>query len=328
MGGGSCMRKVVVTGGAGFIGSALVRGLLTDGVERVVVVDNLLTGKKENLTDVLDKIDFHDVDIRDYQALERLFADADTVFHQAAIPAVPRSIEEPELTHEVNVNGTFNVLRAAQRQKVRRVIYAGSSSAYGDTEVMPKNESLRPQPKSPYAVQKLTGEYYAKTFFDNYGLETVSLRYFNVFGSRQDPSSPYSGVIAAFCKAILQREPATIYGDGEQTRDFTYVENIVDLNLRAARSVDACGSVYNGGTGERVTITQTWEVLQRIEGIRLAATYGQSRQGDVRHSQADNGAARRNLGYEPAVGLEEGLRRTLAWYRGEPSIVESCRVGG
>ena len=322
------MKRAVVTGAAGFIGSALVRGLLADGVEHIVAVDNLVTGKKENLTEVLDKIDYHDADIRDYQTLERLFADADTVFHQAAIPAVPRSIEEPEFTHDVNVNGTFNVFLAAQRQGVGRVIFAASSSAYGDTEVTPKNESLLPQPKSPYAVQKLTGEYYAKTFFDNYGLETVSLRYFNVFGPRQDTTSAYSGVIAAFCKAILQREPATIYGDGEQTRDFTYIDNIVDLNLRAARADEACGTVYNGGTGGRVTITETWELLQRIEGVELAATHGPPRQGDVRHSQADVTAAQRDLGYVPTVGLEEGLRRTLAWYRGERSVVPTSRAVG
>ena len=322
------MKKVVVTGGAGFIGSALVRGLLTDGVEHIIAIDNLITGKKKNLTGILDKIEYHEIDIRDYQALEQSFTGVDTVFHQAAIPAVPRSIQEPELTHDVNVNGTFNVFLAAQRQGVRRVIYAGSSSAYGDTEVMPKHESLRPQPKSPYAVQKLTGEYYAKTFFDNYGLETLSLRYFNVFGPRQDPTSTYSGVIAAFCRAILQREAATIYGDGKQTRDFTYIDNIVDLNLRAARAEQACGTVYNGGAGGRVTIAETWELLQRIGGARLAVKYGPPRQGDVRNSQADVSAAQRDLGYVPTVGLEEGLRRTLAWYRGEPSVAQTCQAVG
>ena len=322
------MKRVVVTGGAGFIGSALVRGLLADGVEHIVVIDNLATGKKDNLIEVLDKIDYHEADIRDYRTLERLFVDADTVFHHAAIPGVPRSVQEPELTHDVNVNGALNALLAAQKQGVRRVIYAGSASAYGDTEVMPKNESLQPQPGSPYAVQKLAGEYYAKTFFDHYGLETVSLRYFNVFGPRQDPTSTYSGVIAAFCKAILRREPATIYGDGEQTRDFVYIDNIVDLNLRAARSEEACGSVYNGGTGGRVTITETWELLQRIEGVRLAVTYGPPRQGDVRNSQADVSAAKRDLGYVPTVGLEEGLRRTLAWYRDDRSAVQTCQTIG
>ena len=322
------MKKVVVTGGAGFIGSALVRGLLAEGVDHIVVIDNLLTGKKENLADVLSKIDYHEVDIRDYRTLERLFANVEIVFHQAAIPAVPRSIQEPELTHDVNVNGTFNVFLAAQRQGVRRVIYAGSSSAYGDTEVMPKSEALRPQPKSPYAVQKLTGEYYAKTFCDSYGLETVSLRYFNVFGPRQDPTSTYSGVIAAFCKAILQSEPATIFGDGRQTRDFTFIDNIVDLNLRAARAEKAAGTVYNGGTGARVTIAETWELLQRIAGVRLAVTYGPARQGDVRNSQADVSAARHDLGYVPTVELEGGLRRTLAWYREERSAVQTCQAVG
>jgi UDP-glucose 4-epimerase len=247
--------------------------------------------------------------------LEPLLSGIDVVFHEAAIPSVPRSIKEPELTHDVNVNGTFNVLLAAQRQGVRRVVYAASSSAYGDTEVLPKTESMLPNPKSPYAVQKLVGEYYAKTFFDNYGLETVSLRYFNVFGPRQDPSSPYSGVLSVFCTSVLERRSPTIFGDGEQTRDFTFVDNIVRLNLLAARSPDAPGKVYNAGVGARTSLNETWKQLQQIEDVDLPAEYAPERTGDVRDSQAELSAARRDLGYEPTVDLETGLRHTLEWYR-------------
>ena len=310
------MKNVVVTGGAGFIGSALVRGLLgEEGVERVVVVDNLLTGKQANLDDVREDIEFHELDIRDGGQLEQVFSGMDVVFHEAAIPSVPRSINEPELSHDVNVNGTFNVLLAAHRQKVRRVVYAASSSAYGDTPTLPKTESMAPNPKSPYAVQKLLGEYYAKTFWEVFGLETVSLRYFNVFGPRQDPSSPYSGVLSVFCRAILEGRAPTIFGDGEQSRDFTFVDNVVRLNLLAAKSADAVGKVYNGGIGGRYTLNETWSLLCKIAGVRIAPDYGPTREGDVRDSQAGLAAARRDLGYEPIVGFEEGLRRTLNWYR-------------
>jgi len=310
------MKNVLVTGGAGFIGSALIRALLEEpGVERVVALDNLLTGYERNLAEVKSRIEFHTADVRDLASLERLFADMDVVFHQAAIPSVPRSIDDPQLTHEVNIGGTFNVLLAAQRRKVSRVVYAASSSAYGDTEVLPKSETLAPQPKSPYAVQKLVGEYYARTFFDNYGLDTVCLRYFNVFGPRQDPASPYSGVISLFCTAALGKQAPTIFGDGEQTRDFTYVDNIVQLNLLAARSPKAPGNVYNGGVGARITLNELWSKCQELEGLDLPPRYQPLRAGDVRDSQADLGAARRDLHYEPRIGLSEGLRRTLAWYR-------------
>ena len=310
------MKNVVVTGGAGFIGSALVRGLLgEEGVERVVVVDNLLTGKQANLDDVREDIEFYELDIRDGGQLEQVFSGMDVVFHEAAIPSVPRSINEPELSHDVNVNGTFNVLLAAHRQKVRRVVYAASSSAYGDTPTLPKTESMAPNPKSPYAVQKLLGEYYAKTFWEVFGLETVSLRYFNVFGPRQDPSSPYSGVLSVFCRAILEGRAPTIFGDGEQSRDFTFVDNVVRLNLLAAKSADAAGKVYNGGIGGRYTLNETWSLLCKIAEVRIAPDYGPTREGDVRDSQAGLAAARRDLGYEPIVGFEEGLRRTLNWYR-------------
>ena len=310
------MKHVLVTGGAGFIGSALVRGLLAEeDVERVVVVDNLLTGKRANLHEIREDIEFHELDIRDGAALEKDFTEIDDVFHEADIPSVPRSIAEPELSHDVNVNGTFSVLLAAQRQGVKRVVYAASSSAYGDTPTLPKTESMTPNPKSPYAVQKLLGEYYGKTFWEVYGLETVSLRYFNVFGPRQDPGSPYSGVLSVFCKAILEGRAPTIFGDGGQSRDFTYVDNVVRLNLLAARSANVAGKVYNGGIGGRYSLNETWSLLCKIAGVRIEAEYSPARDGDVRDSQAEIAAARGALGYEPVVGFEEGLRRTLDWYR-------------
>ena len=309
------MSKYVVTGGAGFIGSALVRGLLRDGAPKVVVIDNLLTGRAENLDEVRSSIEFQSLDIRDYDAIAPILRGADVVFHQAAIPSVPRSIQDPVPSHEVNIGGTFQLLRAAAAAKVGRVVYAASSSAYGDTEVLPKVESMSPQPKSPYALQKLTGEYYCSVFAECFGLETVSLRYFNVFGPRQDPSSPYSGVLSLFIRAILQRHAPTIYGDGEQSRDFTYVEDVVALNLKAARARNVSGRMYNGGNGGRITLNQAWALLQKIEGLQIPANYGPPRPGDVRHSQADTTAARAELGYVPQFTFEQGLRLTLEWFR-------------
>ncbi len=308
--------RIVVTGGAGFIGSALVRGLLQQaGTARIVVLDNLLTGREENLDEVGGSIEFHRIDIRDVHSVEGLLSGAELVFHLAAIPSVPRSIAEPELFHTVNVDGTFHVLTAAQRCRARRVVYAASSSAYGDTPTLPKVETMPPNPKSPYAVQKLVGEYYARVFTEVLGLETVSLRFFNVFGPRQDPSSPYSGVISVFISALLEHRSPTIFGDGEQSRDFTYVDNIVDLCLKAARAPSAAGKLYNGGTGDRFTLNQTWRLLQQIEGVEIPAIYGAPRPGDVRHSQADISAACRDLGYNPTIDFETGLRRTLAWFQ-------------
>jgi len=305
----------VVTGGAGFIGSAIVRRLVEEGAPRVVVIDNLLTGRESNLDEVRDAIEFECADIRDYQRIAPLIQGASVVFHEAALPSVPRSIEEPALFHEVNINGTFNVLRAAHEGKVGRVIYAASSSAYGDTEVLPKVETMTPRPKSPYALQKLVGEYYAGIFSGVYGLETVALRYFNVYGPRQDPSSPYSGVLSLFMKAILRRCPPAIFDDGEQSRDFTYVEDVVSLNLKAARAPNVSGKVYNAGNGGRITINQAWALLEKIEGVKIAPNYGPPRAGDVRHSQADTTAAVRDLGHAPRYSFEEGMRRTLEWYR-------------
>lgn len=319
------MKKYVVTGGAGFIGSALVRGLLNRNDGNVLVIDNLSTGFAGNLQDVQKHISFHHMDIRDFESVAEAVRDADTVFHEAAIPSVPRSIKDPVPSHDVNINGTFNVLRASAENGVRRVIYAASSSAYGDTEVLPKVESMTPRPRSPYAMQKLAGEHYCSVFASCFGLETIALRYFNVFGPRQDPSSAYSGVLSVFCKAILEHQRPTIFGDGETSRDFTFVEDVVDLNIKAANAPSKCsGNVYNGGNGGRITLNQAWNLLQEINGIKLAPHYGPQRAGDVRDSQADITRARQDLGHNPKYSFEEGLRRTLAWYAAANPVVSNA----
>jgi UDP-glucose 4-epimerase len=307
--------KYVVTGGAGFIGSAIVRRLLREGGATVTVIDNFLSGKEENLAEVRGAVDVRRADIRNFDDILPLFQGADTIFHEAAIPSVPRSIHDPVPSHDDNINGTFQVYRAAAAAGVRRVVYAASSSAYGDTEVLPKVETMAPRPKSPYALQKLAGEYYASVFAEQFGLETVSIRYFNVYGPRQDPSSPYSGVLSLFMKAILERRAPTIFGDGEQSRDFTFVEDVAELNWKAAHAPGVSGKLYNGGNGCRVTLNYAWELLQRIEGVRIPPVYGPPRPGDVRDSQADTTAAVRDLGHAPKFSFEEGMRRTLDWYR-------------
>jgi UDP-glucose 4-epimerase len=311
------MNRSIVTGGAGFIGSALVRALLAEGSGQIEVIDNLLTGHARNLDEVRSCLTFHHTDIRDYDAVARIVQGADVVFHLAAIPSVPRSIHDPVPSHTVNADGAFNVFRACAEGKVRRVVYAASSSAYGDTEVLPKVEEMAPRPKSPYAVQKLMGEYYASVFGTCFGLETVSLRFFNVYGERQDPSSPYSGVLSLYMRALIERVPPTIFGDGEQSRDFTYVEDVAGLCIKAARADGVSGKTYNAGNGNRYTLNHVWEQLQKIEGISLPAQYGPPRAGDVRDSQADTTAARQALGHDPQYTLEQGLRRTLAWYRAQ-----------
>jgi UDP-glucose 4-epimerase len=311
------MSHYVVTGGAGFIGSAITRSLLAAGAGRVVVIDNLLSGSESNLEEIRARIDFQRADIRNYEEIAPLIRGAAVVFHEAAIPSVPRSIEDPVPSHDVNANGTFNVLRAAKEGEVGRVVYAASSSAYGDTEVLPKVEDMTPRPKSPYALQKLLGEYYCNIFTGVYGLETVSLRYFNVYGPRQDPSSPYSGVLSLFMKAALNRTTPTIFGDGEQSRDFTYVEDVAELNLKAARAKGVAGKVYNGGNGGRITLNQSWALLQKLEGIEIPAIYGPPRAGDVRDSQADTTLAVKELGHAPRYSFEEGMRLTLEWYRSQ-----------
>ena len=309
------MSHYVVTGGAGFIGSAIVRRLIQEGAGRIVVIDNLLTGHEANLEEVRHVIDFQRADIRNYAEIAPLICGAAVVFHEAAIPSVPRSIDDPVPSHEVNMNGTFNVLRAAHEGQARRVVYAASSSAYGDTLVLPKVESMTPHPKSPYALQKLVGEYYCNIFAGVYGLEAVALRYFNVYGPRQDPSSPYSGVLSLFLKAALERTRPTIFGDGEQSRDFTYVEDVAELNLKAACAPAVAGKVYNGGNGGRITLNQAWALVQKLEGVELPAIYGSPRPGDVHDSQADTTAAVRDLGHAPRYSFEEGMRLTLEWYR-------------
>jgi UDP-glucose 4-epimerase len=309
------MSHYVVTGGAGFIGSAIVRKLLDEGARRIVVIDNLLTGRERNLEEVRSRIEFEPADIRNYEEIAPLIRGAAVVFHEAAIPSVPRSIDDPVPSHDVNINGTFNVLRAAREGQAGRVVYAASSSAYGDTEVLPKVESMTPRPKSPYALQKLVGEYYGSIFAGVYGLETVSLRYFNVYGPRQDPSSAYSGVLSLFMTAVLDRKAPTIFGDGETSRDFTYVEDVAELNLKAARAPGVSGNVYNGGNGGRITLNQAWALLQKLEGFAIAPLYGPTRPGDVRDSQADTTLAVRDLGHAPRYSFEEGMRVTLEWYR-------------
>jgi nucleoside-diphosphate-sugar epimerase len=306
--------KFVVTGGAGFIGSALVRTLLARG--KVVVIDSLLTGHEANLKEVSAQIDFHKVDIRDAAALEPIVRGADTVFHLAAIPSVPRSIDDPVASHEVNIAGSFKVFSAAALGGVRRVVYAASSSAYGDTEILPKTETMTPLPKSPYAVQKLVGEYYASVFHSCFGLEAVSLRFFNVYGPRQDPTSTYSGVLSLFMKHLLARTSPTIFGDGEQSRDFTFVEDVAELCWKASQASGVAGKMYNAGNGNQYTLNRIWSLLQRMEGVSLPPNMAPPRAGDVRHSKADTAAAIRDLGHAPRVPIEEGLRRTLEWYRG------------
>ena len=309
------MSKYVVTGGAGFIGSTLVRTLLEQPSAEVAVIDNLLTGHESNLSEVRDRIEFHRVDICEADALPALLKDAQVVFHLAAIPSVPRSIDDPVPSHEVNIDGTFNVFRAASQAGVKRVVYAASSSAYGDSETLPKIESMVPRPKSPYAVQKLVGEYYASVFHSCFGLETVSLRFFNVYGPRQDPSSPYSGVLSLFMKHLLARTTPTIFGDGEQSRDFTFVEDVAGLCVKAACAPGAAGKMYNAGNGGRYTLNLIWDLLQKMEGVFIPANYGPPRPGDVRHSMADTQAAVADLGHAPRFTIEQGLKRTLEWYR-------------
>jgi nucleoside-diphosphate-sugar epimerase len=309
------MNKYVVTGGAGFIGSAIVRALLREGASQVTVIDNLLTGREENLDEVRCQVDFQRADIRHYPEIAPILRGADVVFHEAAIPSVPRSIEDPAPSHEVNIDGTFQVLRAAHAGGVRRVVYAASSSAYGDTLVLPKVETMLPMPKSPYALQKLVGEHYCSVFASCYGLDAMALRYFNVYGPRQDPSSPYSGVLSLFMQAILERRAPTIYGDGEQSRDFTYVDDVAELNLKAARAPSVAGKMYNAGNGGRITINQAWRLLLQFEGVEIPPQYAPPRAGDVRDSQADTTAAVRDLGHAPRYSFEQGLRLTLEWYR-------------
>ena len=308
------MARYAVTGGAGFIGSHIVHRLVADGHE-VMVVDDLSTGARENLLAVWKDIVFLEGSICDRKALERVFEGAECVFHQAALASVKRSVDDPLSTNRTNVEGTLNVLEVARRSGVRRVVYASSSSVYGDAPTLPKHEQMVPAPKSPYAVSKLAGEYYCRVYAELFGLGTVSLRYFNVFGPRQDPGSPYAAVVPIFVKAILEGAQPTVFGDGEQSRDFTYVDNVVQANLLAARAEGAPGHVFNVGCGGSFTLNELIKKLGKILGMDVTPIYAPERPGDVRHSRADIQRARRALGYEPSLGFEEGLKRTVEWLR-------------
>ena len=309
------MAVCLVTGGAGFIGSHLVEALLRRG-ERVRVLDNLSTGRRENLGENAAKVDFLEADLNDAAAVGRAVAGCEVVFHQAALASVPRSVEKPLETHAACASGTLNVLDQARRAGVRRVVYAASSSAYGNQPTPRKTETDLPSPLSPYAAAKLTGELYCQAFWHSYGLETVALRYFNVFGPRQDPNGPYAAVIPLFIKAILSGQRPTIYGDGGQTRDFTYVENVVQANLKAAEApAEAAGRVFNVGNGQTVSLLDLLKTLNEIMGGRIEPIFAPPRAGDVRDSLADITLARQILGYEPTVDLRDGLRPTVEFYR-------------
>ena len=311
----SLSKTVLVTGGAGFIGSHITSALLAQGA-RVRVIDDLSTGHRENLAEIGGAVDFIQASVTDAGALKKAMEGVELVYHQAAIPSVPRSVNNPRETHEACVNGTFNVLTQALESGVRRVVYAASSSAYGDQPVSPKVETMSPAPLSPYAAAKLVGEYYCQVFAQVYGLETVCLRYFNIFGPRQDPSSQYSGVISRFISVLMSGAQPLIYGDGEQSRDFTYVGNAVDANMLAAESGPAVGQVINVANGAAITLNQLLAVLKELTARPDAqAIYEPARTGDVRHSLADITRARELLGYAPQVELPEGLEKTIAWWR-------------
>jgi UDP-N-acetylglucosamine/UDP-N-acetyl-alpha-D-glucosaminouronate 4-epimerase len=311
------MATYLITGIAGFIGSALARAALDHG-DDVRGIDNFSTGKPENLAEILSRIDFRQADLLDLSAAHQACRGVDYVLHQAAIPSVPKSVLDPVGSNQANVDATVNLLVAARDAKVKRVVYAASSAAYGDTPTLPKREDMPPNPISPYAVAKLASEYYMISFYRCYGLETVCLRYFNIFGPRQDPTSPYSGVLAKFITQMLNGEQPTIFGDGSQSRDFTYVDNAVDANLRAcqAPAAEVAGKVFNVATGRRVDLNETFRALKKIIGYSGEVNYAPERAGDVKHSLADLTQAEKHLGYTPKVDFEEGLRRTIEWYRG------------
>jgi nucleoside-diphosphate-sugar epimerase len=310
------MALYLVTGAAGFIGSALVHALLERG-DQVRGFDNFETGRRENIQGVSSRIDFREADLLDFQAVQSACQGVDYVLHQAAIPSVPKSIADPARSNRVNVEGTLNVLIAARDASVKRVVYAASSSAYGDTPTLPKREDMTPLPLSPYAVAKLTGEMYAKVFHGVYGLSTASLRYFNIFGPRQDPTSQYSAVLAKFITLMLKGERPTIYGDGEQSRDFNYIDNAVAANLVAATApeADVAGQTFNIATGHRFDLNQTVELLRPLTGYTGDVEYAPVRAGDIKHSLADISRAQEKLKYQPSVDFQEGLRRTVEWYR-------------
>jgi nucleoside-diphosphate-sugar epimerase len=305
----------LVTGGAGFIGSHIASGLIRSGA-RVRIIDDLSTGYRENVEEIGGDVDFVEASLADETAVRKVLEDVELVFHEAAIPSVPRSVENPRQTHIASVDSTFSLLLASRDQRVRRVVYAASSSAYGDQPTLPKVETMLPDPLSPYAVAKLVGEYYCQVFTRVYGLETVSLRYFNVFGPRQDPSSQYSGVISRFISALLSDQRPVIYGDGEQSRDFTYIDNVVAANLKAAETTKGIGQVVNIANGERVTLNQLLDHLKKLTGKNeVQVDYQDPRRGDVRDSLADIARAREFLDFAPQVDLQTGLKLTMDWWK-------------
>jgi len=311
------MQKVLVTGAAGFIGSHLVDALVQRGNLEVRALDNLVTGQRSNLDASWKEIDFYQIDLNDSEGLRQAVAGVDTVFHEAALPSVPRSVQDPRTSHIANIEGTFNLLEAARAAGVRRIVYAASSSAYGDQPGFPRVETMRPEPISPYAVQKLTAELYLQSYFRVYGMETVCLRYFNIFGPRQAADSPYSGVMAKWITTLLEGGTPRINGDGEQGRDFTYVANVVHANLLAAEAPkdDIAGRVFNIACGERHTLNETYALMARLLKSRTKPEHGPERPGDVKDSLASIEAARSAFGYGVTVDFEEGLRRTVEWYQ-------------
>ncbi|MHC4912630.1 MAG: SDR family oxidoreductase [Planctomycetota bacterium] len=308
------MDKFLVTGGAGFIGSNICRKLVSQNCF-VRVIDNLLTGKKANLATVLDKIEFIEADMGDEEIARSAMKDIDVVLHQGALPSVPRSVDDPAATHKHCVDATFALLLAARDAGIKRFVYASSSSAYGDTPTLPKVETMPQKPLSPYAVGKLVGEHYCSVFYKVFGLETVSLRYFNVFGPHQDPTSQYAAAIPAFVTAILKGKPPTVFGDGLQSRDFTYVENVVKANLLAAGAEHTAGQVLNIACSEAVTVNETIDIINELLGKNIKPIYADPRPGDIKHSLADITLAQKTLGYEPAVTFKKGLQLSIDWYR-------------
>lgn len=312
------MSNYLVTGGAGFIGSHLAEELTRRG-SSVRVVDNLATGKRENIAH-LREVEFIEGDLADFDVARQAVLDVDYVLHQAAIPSVPRSVVDPLTSHRANIDASVNILVASRDAGVKRLIYAGSSSAYGNSSTLPKIETMVGEPLSPYALQKLVAEQYARLFTRLYGFETVTIRYFNVFGPRQDPSSPYSGVISLFISALCEGHQPTIFGDGEQTRDFTYVKNVVDAVIAASEAPEISGEVINVAMGNCVSINHLFRTVREMVSANLEPNYAEARQGDVRDSQADISKARLMLNYRPSVDLKEGLRQTIDWYRSTESL--------
>jgi len=308
------MEKFLVTGGAGFIGSNTCKKLVSQGCF-VRVIDNLLTGKKSNLADIIDEIEFIEADMGDERVARSAMKDIDVVLHQGALPSVPRSIDDPAATHKHCVDATFTLLLAARDAGIKRFVYASSSSAYGDTPTLPKVETMRPEPLSPYAVGKLVGEHYCSVFSNVFGLETISLRYFNVFGPYQDPTSQYAAAVPAFVTAILKDEPPTVFGDGEQSRDFTYVDNVVEANLLAARAKRTAGEVINIACGKAVTVNETIDVINELLDKNIKPVYTDPRPGDVKHSLADITLAKKTIGFKPTVSFKQGLQLSISWYR-------------